>query len=244
MEIIPAIPVLSPLHKGVKETPRKLITRLFVGGVLRTGGPLPPPTKSCCARQNRYLEGCSVETQQDAVRSMLSRIDNMILRNNSRHRSWLIFLGLVDAFAVGVVAGIFYSHASPTLCSDVPCDRFNIRVWAIENIIRQDEKSPRYLAIGDSITEGAALPDICGRRPINAGIVGATVETFDKLGRRLADLAQPDFIIVALGTNDALNHRAKGFQVRLSALINSLKPWPVIVVPLPPGQGVKDVATI
>jgi hypothetical protein len=173
---------------------------------------------------------------------MLSRIDNMILRNNSRHRPWLIFLCLADAFAVGVVAGIFYSHANPTLCSDVPCDRFNIRVWAIENIIQQDEKSPRYLAIGDSITEGAALPDICGRRPINAGIVGATVETFDKLGRRLADLAQPDFIIVALGTNDALNHRTKGFQVRLFDLINSLKPWRVIVVPLPPGQGVKDVA--
>jgi GDSL-like Lipase/Acylhydrolase family len=165
----------------------------------------------------------------------------MAFRRNPRHRSWFIFLGLVDAFVVGVVAGIFYSQVSPTLCSDVPCDRFNIRVWAIENIIRQGDRSPRYLAIGDSITEGATLPDICGRRPINAGIVGATVETFDKLGRRLADLAQPDFIIVALGTNDALKHKAEGFQARLSALISSLKLWPVIVVPLPPGQDVKNV---
>lgn len=166
----------------------------------------------------------------------------MAFRNNPRHRSWLILFGLVDAFVVGIVAGIFYSHASPTLCSGIPCDHFNIRVWVIENIIRQGDRSPKYLAIGDSITEGAALPDICGRRPINAGIVGATVETFDKLGRRLADLAQPDFIIVALGTNDALMHRAEGFQTRIFALISSLKLWPVIVVPLPSSDGVNDVA--
>jgi hypothetical protein len=165
----------------------------------------------------------------------------MAFKSNPRHRSWIIFLGLVDAFVVGIVAGIFYSHASQTLCSDVPCDRFNIRVWAIENIIRQGDRSPRYLAIGDSITEGAALPDICGRRPINAGIVGATVETFEKLGPLLAKLAQPDFIIVALGTNDALQHRTEGFQARLSDLISSLKLWPVIAVPLPPGQNVKDI---
>jgi lysophospholipase L1-like esterase len=167
----------------------------------------------------------------------------MAFRSNPRRRSWLIFLGLVDAFVVGVAVGVGASIFYPKvgLCSDVPCDRFNVRVWAIENIISQGDRSPRYLAIGDSITEVAALPDICGRRPINAGIGGATVETFEKLGRRLADLAQPDFIVVALGTNDAVRHRADGFQARLSALISSLNLWPVIVVPLPPGQNVKDV---
>jgi hypothetical protein len=163
----------------------------------------------------------------------------MGLKSIPGRRKWLIILGLVDAFVIGVAAGIFYSR--PALCFDVPCDRLNIRVWAIENIIRQGEGSPRYLAIGDSITEAAALPEICGRRPINAGIVGATVKTFDNFGRHLADLAQPDFIIVAVGTNDAL-HGVAGFQERLSALISSLKQWPVIAIPLPPGHGVKEVA--
>jgi hypothetical protein len=164
----------------------------------------------------------------------------MASRNNLRRRWWLVLLELICAFAGGVAAGGFYSDVRPTLCSDVPCDTFNIRVWAIENQIRQGNGSPRYLALGDSITEAAALSEICGCRPINAGIYGATVETFDKLGRRLADLAQPDFIIVALGTNDALRHRAEGFKTRISTLVDSLKLWPVLVVPLPPGGGVKD----
>ena len=154
-------------------------------------------------------------------------------------RTWLIGLGLVNAFLVGAAAGIFYSR--PTLCSDVPCERFAMRGWAIENAIQQGDKAPRYLAIGDSITEGALLPEICGRRPINAGIIGATVKTFERLGPRLADMAQPDFIILALGTNDALRS-VRGFPEQLAALVGALKRWPVIVVPLPPGEDVKDAA--
>src|SRR5581483_5503432 len=154
-------------------------------------------------------------------------------------RTWLIALGLVNAFLIGAVAGIYYTR--PTLCADIPCERFEMRGWAIENVIAQGEGTPRYLAIGDSITEGALLPEICGRRPINAGIIGATVKTFEKLGPRLADISKPDFIIVALGTNDALQS-ASGFPERLGELINALKPRPVIVVPLPPGEDVKDAA--
>jgi len=154
-------------------------------------------------------------------------------------RTWLIGLGLANAFLIGAAGGVFYSR--PTSCSDVPCERFAMRGWAIENAISQGDGTPRYLAIGDSITEGALLPDICGRRPINAGIIGATVKTFEKLGPRLADMAKPDFIIVALGTNDAL-HSVSGFPERLSALVASLKQWPVIVVPLPPGEDVQDAA--
>jgi len=164
----------------------------------------------------------------------------MVLGKIPRRRTWLIGLGLANAFLIGAAAGIFYSR--PPSCSDVPCERFVMRGWAIENAIRQGDGTPRYLAIGDSITEGALLPEICGRRPINAGIIGATVKTFEKLGPRLAAMAQPDFIILALGTNDAL-HSVSGFPEKLAALIASLKQWPVIVVPLPPGEDVNDVAT-
>jgi lysophospholipase L1-like esterase len=172
-----------------------------------------------------------------------NRGDTMTFRTNPRHRSWIIFLSLVDAFVVGIAVGIISSILYPhvRLCSDVPCDHFNARVWAIENIVSQKGTLPRYLAIGDSITEAAALPNICGRSAINAGIAGATIRTFDRLARYLADLAQPDFIVMALGTNDALQNRADVFQERLSTLVRSLNLWPVILVPLPPGQGVKNV---
>lgn len=128
------------------------------------------------------------------------------------------------------------------LCSDVLCLHFYARMWAIAYAIRKRGADPVYLAIGDSITEGADLAYLCGRKPINAGIGGATVETFATQARRLADLAKPDFVIVALGGNDALRGRECGFQERMTALLASLAPWPVLVVPLPPGPGVKDVA--
>lgn len=168
----------------------------------------------------------------------------MKFKSNPPLRSWpIFFLVFVDAFAVGVAAGIFF-YRTTTLCADIPCERLNVRVWVIENMIQQGDRSPRYLAIGDSIMEAADLPDICGRKPINAGIAGATVGTFEFWGWGFANLAQPDFIIVALGTNDALKHNAEGFHARLSALISSLNRWPVIVVPLPPVQKVKDAARL
>jgi hypothetical protein len=49
---------------------------------------------------------------------------------------------------------------------------------AIESMIAQRGKVPSYLGIGDSITEYADFPTICGHHPINAGIVGATTATF------------------------------------------------------------------
>jgi GDSL-like Lipase/Acylhydrolase family len=128
------------------------------------------------------------------------------------------------------------------LCSDVLCLHFYARMWSIEYAIRRRGADPVYLAIGDSITEGAELASLCGRKPINAGIGGATVETFATHARRLADLAKPDFIIVALGGNDALRGRESGFRERMTALLASLAAWPVLVVPLPPGPGVKDAA--
>ena len=95
--------------------------------------------------------------------------------------------------------------------------------------------SSRPLAIGDSIMEGADLPVICGRRPINAGIGWATVATFATHGKRLAELAQPKFVVVALGTNDALAGHDQGFNKRLTSLVASLAAWPVVLVPLPNG---------
>jgi hypothetical protein len=133
-------------------------------------------------------------------------------------------------------------QALQPLCSDVTCVHLYVRMWNIKSAIRQKGEEPVYLAIGDSITERADLAYLCGRKPINAGIGGATVETFATRARRLVNLARPDFVIVALGGNDAFLGRENGFQERITALLASLAPWPVLVVPLPPGPSVKDKA--
>ena len=101
------------------------------------------------------------------------------------------------------------------LCFDVPCDHYNARMKAIENIIAQSAEGPSYLFIGDSHVEMADLPTICGRHPINAGVGWATVNTFERHARRFADQAMPNFILVSLGTNDALCDQFPSFRERL-----------------------------
>jgi lysophospholipase L1-like esterase len=128
-----------------------------------------------------------------------------------------------------------------SLCSDVPCPHFIARMAAIESVIAQQSGDPVYLAIGDSITEFAELQPICGRKPLNAGIGWATSETFETHGSRLAALSKPDFIVVALGTNDA-TRRKTGFRERMSNLLGSLRDYPLVVIPLPGGPGVTNAA--
>lgn len=77
---------------------------------------------------------------------------------------------------------------------------------------------------------------------INAGISGATTATWLEHARPLADTIKPDFIVVALGTNDGYLGRISGYSERLDALINSLKPRMVIIVPPPPSPDMKYAA--
>jgi hypothetical protein len=123
------------------------------------------------------------------------------------------------------------------LCFDVPCPHYIARMAAIESVIAQHSGGPVYLAIGDSITEFAELESICGRKPINAGIGWATSETFQTHGARLAAVLKPDFIVAALGTNDATRGKAN-FREHMAALLVSLKNYPVVLVPIPGGPGV------
>ena len=159
-----------------------------------------------------------------------------------RHVLRVALIVLLSVFT-GVVAARFETRRrlSSSLCSDVPCPHFIARLAAIESVIAQQSGDPVYLAIGDSITEFAELQPICGRKPLNAGIGWATSETFETHGSRLAALSKPDFIVVALGTNDA-TQRKTGFRDRMSRLLGSLRDYPLVVVPLPGGPGVTNAA--
>ncbi len=162
-----------------------------------------------------------------------------------RKLDFVLFFTCAAAAALIVVTLRFrFEAASSALCSDVPCGYFNERMGAIESSIRDKGSAPTYLAIGDSITERADLDPLCGNLPINAGIGWATVETFETQARRLADLAHPKFIVLALGTNNALRHKEDGFGDRMTTLIASPAKWPVVVVPLPPGPRVADAGKL
>jgi len=153
-----------------------------------------------------------------------------------------ILILLVFGGSAGVIGGELHSYykmqryVTPQACADVPCPHLAVRLRAIESIIRQRGDTPSYLMIGDSITEFAELPEICGRKPINAGIGYATTKTFSTEGLRLAHLAKPDFIVVSLGFNDAFDNRADGFQQRLETILTSLRPWKVLLVPATPSK--------
>ncbi len=130
---------------------------------------------------------------------------------------------------------------SASICSDVPCDYLNRRKNVIESHIAQISVRPTYLVIGDSIVERGMLPTLCNRHPVNAGIGSATVATFELYAHRLVELLKPDFVVVALGTNDTMFVKADDFYRRLKTLVASMGSLPVIVVPLPPGPDVSHV---
>ena len=155
--------------------------------------------------------------------------------------SWMkVLLIVILAAIAGAVASKVDSHRkSSALCADVPCLLFNTRIAAIESVIAQQSGDLTYLVIGDSITEFADLEPICGRKPINAGISGATSETFATQGGRLAALLKPDFIVVALGTNDAIRNKP-GFREHMTTLLSSLKDYRIVVLPIPAGPKVTN----
>lgn len=156
-------------------------------------------------------------------------------------RWFLLLLLLAGAFASGFfLAGAYTRHYYGRLGQqlgrylDVPCDHYNARMPAIESMIAQRlEDAHYYLFVGDSNVERADLPVICGRLPINGGISWASISTFEHHAKRLADLAKPDFILICLGGNDALQNRFNDFGERLAKLVDSLSEWPVILVPIP-----------
>ena len=138
------------------------------------------------------------------------------------HRKWA---GVLAIICVSVLAGVAAAKVDSRvrgLCLDVPCAHFITRIAAIESLIAQRSSEPIYLVLGDSITEFAELEPICGRKPLNAGIGSATTETFESQGARLAALSKPDFVVIELGTNDAMRGKTR-FAEQMASLLESLK---------------------
>jgi len=88
------------------------------------------------------------------------------------------------------------------------------------------------LLVGDSISEFAWIPSLCGRPVFNAGISAARVRDMIRPAASLARRLSPSHIVIALGANDA-RPRATGmaeFRRDYEALLDGLGPAPKTLV--------------
>jgi lysophospholipase L1-like esterase len=81
-------------------------------------------------------------------------------------------------------------------------EHFETREQAILAHARQNPTFD-FAIIGDSITEFAYLPSLCGTPVLNAGIAGANVSDAKELMTMLSPVLQARTIVLAVGVNDA-----------------------------------------
>jgi lysophospholipase L1-like esterase len=101
----------------------------------------------------------------------------------------------VAAGAFGAVAGAHHVRVS------MPRSHIESRGTAILSQAAQARFDT--VVLGDSIVELADLPEMCGRRALNAGLAGARVAQVEALAARLLPRTRPSLVVLAVGVNDA-----------------------------------------
>ncbi|MGA2637208.1 SGNH/GDSL hydrolase family protein [Methylocella sp.] len=104
----------------------------------------------------------------------------------------LVLVATSSAFGLGYFyrrQSIVYAH-SP------------IRSIAILSQADQAEQVGAII-VGDSITELSYLPEMCGRRVLNAGVGGAKAHEVIELLRDVLRRVKTDRVVIAIGVNDA-----------------------------------------
>jgi lysophospholipase L1-like esterase len=131
-------------------------------------------------------------------------------------------------------------------CKSANCSHLSSRIAIIRMQLGQTGAGS-VLFIGDSITEGAVLPQtICGRPTVNAGIGGATVGTFANAAKLIIEEARPSLVVIALGTNDASRDNETPVEVFHRQYENLLEAAmgagaPVVVATIPPVEAGKPL---
>jgi hypothetical protein len=137
---------------------------------------------------------------------------------------------------------LMFSSKALAGCESAGCHHAAVRHYAISAHIDQTT-GPRYIVVGDSITEGAVLPTVCGHAAINAGIGGANAATFAWTADRLIARAAPAAVVIALGTNNALSGTPETFGDHMATLLGALgRSMPVLVMPIPETSNVPRAA--
>ena len=86
-------------------------------------------------------------------------------------------------------------------------DHYTARKDAIDAQVHQNQFY-HYTIIGDSITEQAYVPSLCGKSVLNAGIGGARIRDAETLMAELSPSLKTDTIILAVGVNDTRRNDA------------------------------------
>jgi lysophospholipase L1-like esterase len=155
-------------------------------------------------------------------------------------RLGLIAAGLACALAGVVVAKLHSRWAA--MCANVPCSSLQTRLGVIGQMIAARPPGPSYLVIGDSLTEIGRWPAMCGREPVAAGISGARADTWLPHAKGIADALEPDFVVLALGTNDVLSQGRLGPYEQLASSLagHRLVAVPVHGMPNAPEPAVRE----
>jgi GDSL-like Lipase/Acylhydrolase family len=112
---------------------------------------------------------------------------------------------------------------------------FEVREFSIRAAL-QDSERP-IVVLGDSITEMARLPEtIDGKPVVNAGIGGASIEDFQRVGPDLLQNAKPSLIAVALCTNEAGSNTIRQAYAALLKKLKQFSPR-LLAVAVPPQDG-------
>jgi hypothetical protein len=154
-------------------------------------------------------------------------------------------MGLIAAVLAAGLAGALAAklHTRWTgQCGPVSCGYAEIQLALIRQRIASHGTGPAYLVVGDSLTEIGRWPTMCGHDPVVAGISGAGSDTWLAHAKAVADALKPEFIVLALGTNDVLTQGRLGpYEQVVSSLAGyRLVAVPVHGMPRAPQEAVRD----
>src|SRR5215475_4504301 len=126
------------------------------------------------------------------------------------------------SIAVLLLGGLFAAYSVFRKEAPVDPHRYTRQVILHYTFSRSDHP---IIVLGDSITEASTLPrSVCDRALVNAGLDGAS--TASHLGDWLNDVLggrRATTILVALGTNDALQGRDQNeFEANYASLLAKL----------------------
>ncbi|MDC7675197.1 SGNH/GDSL hydrolase family protein [Asticcacaulis machinosus] len=131
------------------------------------------------------------------------------------------------------LAGVEYQKSKPGPA--LPVDHFKQRVKAV--ISQASQVQAETLIVGDSLTEFAYLPELCGASVLNAGISSATIQDASTWTRSLIEASKPKRVVFALGTNNAKLAESKTpvpmVMQTYAALIDEAKGHDIYVATLP-----------
>src|SRR5262249_21989391 len=140
---------------------------------------------------------------------------------------YLISAAIASAL-VGAIAAKLHTRWA-MICTNVPCSYLQVRLAMIDQMIAARSGAPTYIIFGDSLTEIVRWPTMGGHDPVPAGISGARSDTWLPHAKAIADSLKPEFVVLALGTNDLLTQGRLGPYEQLAS---SLAGYRLVVVPV------------